>query len=41
MEGVQQIKDDVVVHGIGRQHDERLRKALQRFREFNLTLRQD
>ena len=39
--GVTQIKDDLVVHGKGRQHDERLEKVLARLMEFGLTLRKD
>ena len=41
LEGVQQIKDDLVVHGSKQTHDERLEKALQRLEEFGLTLRRD
>ena len=33
MEGVQQIKDDVVVYGIGKEHNVRLRKVLEWFRQ--------
>ena len=39
LKGVLQIKDDVLVHGKGKEHDENLRKVLQRFREAGLTLR--
>ena len=39
LQGVLQIKDDVLVHGKGKDHDENLRKVLQRFREAGLTLR--
>ena len=39
LEGVQQIKDDLVVHGKGQQHDLRLEAVLKRLQEFNLTLR--
>ena len=39
--GVLQIKDDVLIHGVGDQHDERLQAVLQRFREAGLTLRQE
>ena len=38
LEGCLQIKDDVVIHGKGTQHDERLQKVLERFREYGLTL---
>ena len=30
LEGVQQIKDDIVVHGVGQEHDVRLEKLLMR-----------
>ena len=40
-EGVAQIKDDVLVHGDGEEHDRRLRQVLQRFREAGLTLRRE
>ena len=39
LEGVTQIKDDVVIHGAGRQHDERLKLFLARIEEHGLTLR--
>ena len=39
LEGVQQIQDDVVVHGKGEQHDIRLEAVLKRFQEYNITLR--
>ena len=39
LEGVLQIKDDVLVHGVGEEHDRRLRAMLERFREAGLTLR--
>ena len=41
LEGVVQIKDDIVVHGKDDQHDERLEAVLDRLREFNITLRRD
>ena len=41
LEGVVQIKDDLVIYGKGRQHDERLRKVLQRCMDFGLTLRKE
>ena len=41
LEGVTQIKDDVVIHGQGLQHDERLRKFLERIQEHGLTLRKE
>ena len=39
--GVLQIKDDVLVHGKGQDHDESLRKVLARFQEWGCTLRRD
>ena len=39
--GVTQIKDDLEVHGKGKQNDERLGKVLARLMEFGLTLRKD
>ena len=39
--GVLQIKDDVLVHGVGEEHDERLRAVLERFQEAGLTLRRE
>ena len=39
--GVVQIKDDLVVHGDGQEHDRRLQKVLKRLEEYNLTLRKD
>ena len=41
LEGVIQIKDDLVVHGKGQVHDDRLEKVLQRLMEYGLTLRKD
>ena len=41
LEGTLQIKDDVLVHGKGKQHDERLRAVLNRFQEAGLTLRKE
>ena len=41
LEGVAQIKDDVVIHGAGKQHDERLKKFLERIEEHELTLRRE
>ncbi|MCG7883226.1 MAG: reverse transcriptase, partial [Candidatus Thiodiazotropha endolucinida] len=41
-EGVQNISDDIVVHGRNREeHDQRLEKALNRMKERNLTLNGD
>ena len=39
LKGVVQIKDDLVVHGKGEQHDERLDKLLRRCNEYDVTLR--
>ena len=33
------IKDDIVVHGRGTEHDVRLDRLLQRLKEYNITLR--
>ena len=41
LKGVEQIKDDLVVHGRGREHDERLKKVFERFLEAGLTLRKE
>jgi hypothetical protein len=41
LEGVLQIKDDVLVHGVGEEHDKRLCTVLERFREAGLTLRRE
>ena len=41
-EGAQNISDDIIVHGTDRaQHDEKLRKVLQRIPEKGLTLNKD
>ena len=39
--GVVQIKDDVLVHGVGAEHDKNLEKVLQRFDEAGLTFRRE
>ena len=41
LDGVAQIKDDVLVYGKGKQHDERLKATLGRFLEAGLTLRRE
>ena len=41
LEGVAQIKDDVVIHGAGTEHDTRLRLFLARIQEHGLTLRRE
>ena len=41
LEGVQQIQDDMVVHGAGQIHDERLEAALERMEKSGLTLRRE
>ena len=38
LEGVQQIQDDVVVHGAGQQHDQRLKAVLEQLQATGLTL---
>ena len=39
--GVQQIKDDLVVHGVGKEHDIRLEEVLKRLEEYGITLREE
>ena len=41
LQGVAQIKDDVVIHGPGAEHDTRLRLFLARIQEHGLTLRKE
>ena len=41
LEGIVQIQDDIVVHGKGRQHDERLASVLNRLDQEGFTLRRD
>jgi hypothetical protein len=41
LEGVTQIKDNLVVHGKGKVHDDRLEKVLERLMDYGLTLRKD
>jgi transposase InsO family protein len=41
LEGVIQIKDDIVVHGCGKEHDTRLEALLVRLEKFNITLRKE
>jgi hypothetical protein len=41
VEGVAQIKDDLLVFGNGAEHDTRLEAVLERFREAGLTLRRE
>ena len=41
LEGVIQIKDDLVVLGKGQVHNDRLKKVLQRLMEYGLTLRKN
>ena len=41
LEGVQQIQDDVVIHGAGKQYDERLQAVLKRLQSTGLTLRKE
>ena len=41
LEGVTQIKDDLVVHGKGQVHDDRLEKVLKRLMEYGMTLRKE
>ena len=41
LEGVQQIKDDIVGHGKGEEHDRRLEALLARLKEYGITLRKE
>ena len=41
LKGVEQIKDDLVVHGKGKIHDERLKALLGRLSEYGITLRKE
>ena len=41
LEGIVQIQDDIVVHGLGKQHDERLAMVLDRLDKEGFTLRRD
>ena len=41
LEGVIQIKDDIVVHGQGQKHDENLRKVLKRLDDYGLRFRKE
>ena len=41
LEGIQQIKDDIVVHGKGEEHNKRLKALLKRLQQYNITLRQE
>ena len=41
LEGVVQIKDDLVVHGVGKEHDTRLDRTLERLRDYGVTLRKE
>ena len=34
-----QIKEDLVVHGVGGEHDHRIHAVLERFHQFNIKLR--
>ena len=40
LKGVEQIKDDVIVHGAGKKHDIRLRNVLQRLSKYGVTLKE-
>ena len=41
LKGVVQIKDDLVVHGKGQEHDENVKQVLERIRTSGLTLRKE
>ena len=38
LEGLDQIKDDIVIHGKGKEHDDRLDAAFLRLKEHEFTL---
>ena len=39
--GEQKIKDNLVFHGVGQEHDARLDMLLERLRDYGITLRKD
>ena len=41
LDGVCQIQDDIVVHGKGKAHNERLARVLKRLQEYGFTLREE
>ena len=41
LDGVQQIQDDVVIHGAGKQRDQRLQAVLERLQTTEMTLRKE
>ena len=41
LKGVIQIKDDIVVHGVGKEHDNNLRALLERLQEYGIRLRKE
>ena len=41
LQGVQQIKDDIVVHCAGSEHASRLQALLERLEEYNISLRRE
>ena len=41
LKGVVQIKDDLVVHGRGQEHDDNVRQVFERMRKVGLTLRKE
>ena len=41
LEGIQQIKDDIIVHGKGTEHDCRLEALFKRFQEYHITLQKE
>ena len=41
LKGVIQIKDDIMVHGKGQEHDDNLRALLKRLHEYGIRLRKE
>ena len=41
LEGIAQIKDDIIIHGRGEEHDKRLRAFFERVSSLNITLREE
>ena len=41
LKGVVQIKDDIVVHGKGKEHDANLKDLLKRLDKYGITLRKE
>ena len=41
LDGIVQIKDDIIIHGRGEEHDKRLRAFFERVSSLNITLREE